>query len=136
MNLTLVREPSLDGCTLGKLYVNGIFQCHTLEDTDRKLENGGVKVQNETAIPRGKYDVIIDWSNRFQKEMLHVLNVPGFVGIRIHAGNTAKDTEGCVLLGNGRAKGYLLDSRSAVAKVFALVEEALDKNEPVELEVV
>ena len=135
MELVVIRGETTETSTFGKLYVNGLFSCFTLEDTDRKLEAGGEKVPGETCIPRGKYNVIIDWSNRFKKEMIHVLDVPGFEGIRVHAGNTNEATSGCLLLGNGKAKEYLLDSRSAVNKVFALVEGALDRGETVTLEV-
>lgn len=135
MNLRLVREPSAGGNTFGKLYVNNVYQCETLEDTDRKLESGGKKIAGETAIPRGEYKLVIDWSNRFKKEMMHVLDVPQFEGIRIHAGNTNADTEGCVLLGTGRANGWLLNSRVAVSRVFEMVEKALDKGETVTLRV-
>ena len=135
MKLLLVREPSTDSGTFSKFYVNGMYQCESLEDVDRRLEDGGKKIPDETAIPRGVYKVIIDWSNRFKKEMLHVLDVPGFEGIRIHAGNTNADTEGCLLLGTGRANGWLLNSRAAVDRVFATVETALDKGEEVTLEV-
>ena len=135
MNLILIRDQSDAVCTFGRLYINGLFECHTLEDVDRGLEDGGEKVAGETAIPRGTYKVIIDWSKRFNKEMLHVLDVPQFSGIRIHSGNTSADTEGCILLGNGRARDYLLDSRSAVSKVFLAVERVLDAGGDVTLEV-
>jgi hypothetical protein len=137
MKLVLIRDQSdIDG-TFGKLYINGLFQCHTLEDMDRHLEDGGKKVPAQTAIPRGEYKVIIDFSNRFKKEMMHVLDVPQFAGIRIHSGNTHEDTEGCILLGNGRntTSTYLLDSRNAVNKVFNAVEFALDHGQDVTLEV-
>ena len=89
MKLVLIRDQTdIDG-TFGRLYINGLFECHTLEDVDRLLEKGGTKIPGETAIPRGEYKVIIDWSNRFKKEMMHVLDVPQFAGIRIHAGNYA-----------------------------------------------
>ncbi len=135
MKLTLVREPTNDGNTFGKLYVNNAYQCETLEDTDRRLEDGGKKIPGETAIPRGEYKVVIDWSNRFKREMMHVLDVPGFDGVRLHAGNTNAETHGCPLLGTGRANGWLLNSRVAVSRVFELVEQALDKGEPVTLKV-
>ena len=135
MNIVVIRDPSTDVSTLGKVYVNGLFQCYSLEDVDRRLEDGGTKIPGETAIPRGVYKVVIDWSNRFKKEMMHILDVPGFEGIRIHAGNRSCDTSGCLLIGNGVAKDYLLDSRSAVNKLFATVEAALDRGDEVTLEV-
>jgi hypothetical protein len=118
MKLKVVRDTLLPTVTLGKLYIDGVFECHTLEDCDRKLEGSGVKIPKETAIPRGLYPVIIDYSVRFQKQMMHVLNVPQFEGVRIHAGNSEKDTEGCILLGIGRSGNTLLNSRQAVESVL------------------
>lgn len=137
MNLALIRDQSdIDG-TFGKLYVNGLFQCYTLEDVDRRLEDGGEKVPSDTAIPRGTYKITITMSNRFKKLMMLVNDVPQFSGVRIHAGNTTGDTEGCILLGNGRntTNAHLLDSRSAVNKLYACVESALNRKEEVTLEV-
>jgi hypothetical protein len=137
MKLVLIRDQSdIDG-TFGKLYINGLFQCHTLEDMDRRLEEGGEKVAGQTAIPRGTYKLIIDFSNRFKKQMMRLVDVPQFSGVRIHAGNTHAETEGCLLLGNGRntTSTYLLDSRNAVNKVFDAVENALDRGQEVTIEV-
>ena len=135
MKLLVTREPTISGNTFGKLYVNQLYTMETLEDTDRCLEDGGKKIPGETAIPRGTYKVIIDYSNRFKKEMMHVLDVPQFEGIRIHSGNTNADTHGCLLVGTGRANGWLLNSRAACNKLFDLVEAALERGEEVTLEV-
>ena len=93
MNIELIRKEKYGDRTIGSIYVDGSFECFSLEDADRELENGGVKIPGKTAIPRGKYRVIIDWSDRFKCLMLHVLDVPQFTGIRIHAGNRPEDTE-------------------------------------------
>lgn len=136
MKLKVVRDMSSEEHgTYGKLYINNVLECHTLEDYDRRLEDNGKKVDGQTCIPRGEYKVIIDWSNRFKKEMLHILDVPQFAGVRIHAGNTNADTEGCILLGTGRANGWLLNSRAAVNRVFDRVAVALDRGEEVTIEV-
>lgn len=137
MKLVIVREGTKEFGTYGTLYINGLFQCYTLEDADRGLENGGTKVAGDTAIPRGVYKVIIDFSKRFNKEMIHVLDVPQFAGVRIHAGNTSHDTEGCPLVGNGRGTPNLplLDSRTAANKLFEIVDAALEKGDEVTLEV-
>lgn len=89
MVLQLIRENMSGLATEGKLFIDGVFECHTLEDTDRHLENGGKKIYGQTAIPRGIYDMDITYSNRFKKEMPIILNVPFFEGIRIHSGNYA-----------------------------------------------
>jgi hypothetical protein len=99
MQIRVVREPTKNDTTLGALFIDGHWQCHTLEDVIRPA---GEKVYGETAIPAGRYKLILSMSNRFKKIMPEVVAVPGFAGIRIHAGNTAKDTEGCLLLGQTR----------------------------------
>ena len=99
MQIEQIRKYFYDDRTLSGVYVNGSFECFFLEDTDRKLEAGGVKIQGKTAIPRGKYQIVIDWSERFKCLSLHVLDVPQFIGIRIHAGNRPEDTNGCPITG-------------------------------------
>ena len=81
--------------TIGKLYVDGEFFCYTLED---ELRKEGVKVFGKTAIQDGEYRVVVSLSNRFKRMMPAILDVPMFTGIRIHGGNTAKDTHGCPLV--------------------------------------
>jgi hypothetical protein len=135
LKLLLTREGQGVTCTHGRLYVDGLFECFTLEDVDRFLESGGAKVKAQTAIPRGTYKITIDWSNRFQKKMIHILDVPQFEGIRIHAGNTSADTEGCILLGKVRGDQSIHDSRAAVDALFAKVRAALEDCQPVEIEV-
>jgi len=73
--------------------------CYILEDTDRRLESGGTKLYGRTAIPRGKYKVMIDYSPRFNRELPRLLGVKDFAGVRIHAGNKPEDTEGCLIPG-------------------------------------
>ena len=121
--LLLIRDTFGPGCTLGKLYLNNVFLCHTLEDTDRFLDRKGIqaKVYASTAIGAGQYDVRISMSNRFKKMMPELLNVPGFTGIRIHSGNTDQDTEGCILVGNVRGKDKILESRAAFEALMAKI---------------
>lgn len=135
MQLIVDRGLSGSACTIGKLYVDGVFFAYSLEDVDRKLESGGKKIKSQTAIPRGIYEVVIDFSNRFQKQMMHVLNVPQFEGIRIHAGNTAANTEGCILLGKVRSDNAVFNSRDAVNALFEKVRIALNAGQTVTLEV-
>lgn len=133
MKLELVRDTFNEGETFGILYIDGKPDCSTLEDKDRELENGGVKIPAETAIPCGAYQVILDYSQRFKRVLPHVLNVPQFVGIRIHPGNTKEDTEGCILPGLGRAPHSVTNSRVAFNRIFDKIEVAYDKGEPIEL---
>jgi len=114
MTLRLLREPSRDGATLGALYVDSVWFCWTLEDVVRD-----VKIPHETAIPFGVYPVTLSLSARFKIELPEVLNVPGFTGIRIHAGNTNKDTDGCVLVGLGRGHAEIYRSRMALEGLLA-----------------
>ena len=107
--------------TIGKLYVDGVFQCFTLEDAMRE-KNGVIpnKIKGATAIPSGSYKVIVDYSNRFKRAMPHVLDVPGFDGIRIHSGNSSADTEGCILLGTTWAgTDFIGNSRLAFDAFFS-----------------
>lgn len=115
MKLELYRDTYTDISTTGKLSLNGVFECYTLEDVVRAP---GVKIPGKTAIPAGKYKVIVDFSNRFQKYMFHILDVPNFAGIRIHSGNTDADTEGCILVGTNRSLNALEKSRLAFADLW------------------
>lgn len=135
MKLKLIRDASEGGTTLGKLYIDDWFFCDTLEDEDRKLESGGVKIPAQTAIPRGIYKVIIDMSARFKKPMPHVLNVPQFEGIRIHSGNVKEDTEGCILVGT-RAPGRVNNSRVTYDKLMLKLDGAYDVGSTITLEVI
>lgn len=136
MKIKLVRDGFSETTTLGKLYLDDKFECETLEDKDRKLEIGGEKIHGETAIPRGTYQIIIDYSQRFKRELPRLLNVPQFEGIRIHPGNTHVDTAGCILVGqlrvNGNSIGY---SRAAFHSLFQKLERAYDRAEEVTIEV-
>jgi hypothetical protein len=115
MEIHIIRDTFKDGVTLGKLYVDNQYLCETLEDTDRRLEDANnKKIPGKTAIPCGTYNMIVNQSARFKTLMPLVENVPQFEGIRIHAGNTAEDTEGCILLGLSRQGDKILESRAAV----------------------
>ena len=87
MILELIRDEETPTRMFGKLFIDGRYFGETLEDTDREIEKGGVKVYGESAIPRGRYPVIVSMSRRFGREMPEVLDVPQFSGIRIHGGN-------------------------------------------------
>ncbi len=115
MNLTLQRESPTAVSTPGKLYVEDILECYTLE---RAVGEG------KGPIPAGTYEVIIDFSNRFQRMMPHLTAVPNFSGIRIHSGNTWKDTEGCILLGVDRHEDWVGRSREAFNHFFPKLEAA------------
>jgi hypothetical protein len=121
MNLTLRRKWLTDQTTIGELYVDGVFFSYTLEDV---LRPAGVKIKHQTAIPAGRYEVVMSWSNRFQRVMPRLVNVPMFDGILIHVGNTSADTSGCILVGKMREKNLITESRSAFNRLYNLLAEA------------
>jgi hypothetical protein len=122
MNLKLVRKTFTEQSTMGELSVNGKFECFTLEDKVR-----AVKIHGETAIPEGIYEVVVTFSNKFKKSLPLLLNVPNFDGIRIHSGNKAADTEGCILVGQTKAQDFVGASRAAFNVLFPKIEAALKK---------
>ena len=128
MKLEVIRGPSTSACTIGKLFVDGVFECYTLEDVVR---HDGVKVYGETAIPAGTYVVVITFSNRFQRDLPLLVNVPDFSGIRIHAGNVAADTHGCLLVGQHRLDASITHSRDAFNALFPKIRHAIDAGEEV-----
>jgi hypothetical protein len=132
MKLRLLRTPELTA-TPGELYLDGLPFCCTLEDPDRRLESGGKKIPGRTAIPLGTYRVTIDFSPRFKRQLMHVLAVPQFEGVRIHAGNSADDTEGCILVGESISGVMLRDSRAALTRLQNEVAAAIDRGEEVSL---
>lgn len=119
MELTLKRCEFTDASTVGELFVNGAFECYTLEDKVRL-----VKVKGMTAIPTGRYEVVVSYSTRFGRALPLLLNVPNFEGIRIHAGNTADDTEGCILVGRSKAVDFVGSSRAALDTLFDKIRQA------------
>jgi hypothetical protein len=131
MELLLKRRPTSDDCTLGQLFVNGVAECFTLED----LVRDGPKVMHETAIPAGRYSVAITQSQRFGRMLPELLDVPGFTGVRIHPGNTAADTSGCILVGHSSAVSSVADSRLAMAALQPKIASALARGEDVFIEI-
>lgn len=112
--------------TIGNLYINGIYVCDTLEDKDRGLDNiqsldyiKSKKIYGQTAIPVGKYDVSITYSQHFKKNLPLVANVKGFSGIRIHSGNTNADTLGCIIVGYNKVTGKVINSKEALSKLMS-----------------
>lgn len=133
MLVELKRIAKRDSYTIGHVYIDGTYFCDSVEDTDRGLadtmsveEITKKKVYAKTAIPTGTYKVRLSYSNRFKKMMLEVMNVKGFSGIRIHSGNTAADTEGCLILGENKVVGKVINSRDTISKFMKKVGDCKD----------
>lgn len=132
MMLTTARYFYTPKSTVGQMLVDDEHFCWTLEDA---RQPDGVKIDGETCIPAGVYTVIVDWSNRFQRMMPHILDVPNFDGIRIHSGNSPVDTSGCILVGYARSTDVVWDSKHAFNDLFAKISAALDTSDKVYINV-
>ena len=143
MDLTLKRIARRETYTIGHLYIDGKYFCDTIEDTDRGLKqslpqsvNAAKKRKGVTAIPEGKYLVVMNvkspkFSTRKQYEwcggyLPRLVNVPAFDGVLIHIGNTAKDTEGCLLVGKNTQVGKVLDSTATFKELYQRLKAAKD----------
>jgi hypothetical protein len=140
MEILLVRENFTDDYTEGKLFVNGVYVCDTIEDKDRGLDSSmseddilSKKVYGKTCIPYGRYKVVIDYSNKYGKMLIHILNVKGFEGIRIHSLNSAEDSLGCIGPGKRTAPGWVSESRKHYAIIHEMVESALNRGDEVHI---
>ena len=139
LELSLRRVARRQGYTIGRLTAGGETLCDTLEDADRALAStmppekiAAVKVRGATAIPTGRYRVTLDvvsprfkarsWARPYGGRVPRLLAVPGFEGVLIHPGNTAADTDGCILVGRNTAVGRVTDSVATYHKLMALLE--------------
>ena len=153
MELIVDRKYKKQSYTIGNLYVDGKFFSNTLEDTDRGLNDSmsvteikRLKKPSITAIPRGTYEVTLDVvspkysANAFYKQVCNgkvprLLNVKGFEGILIHAGNTDKDTAGCLLVGVNKVKGQVINSRETFKELYKLLKDKHDKGEKITIKI-
>lgn len=140
MELLVKRIAKKNTYTIGQLYINSQKVCDTLEDKDRGLTSNmsveqikNLKVYGQTAIPTGTYTVSYTYSTKFKKYMPLINNVKGFDGIRIHSGNTDKDTLGCIILGENKVVGKVINSRSTCDKVYSIIKKALDNGDKVSI---
>ena len=129
MHIELKRENFTHRSTEGSLYVEGTFQCYTLEDRDRFLEVTGehMKVSGLTCVPRGDYKLVLSQSNKFKVTLPEILEVPYFTGIRIHSGNYPEDTEGCILVGSNNTNSlddFIGSSKVALNALMEVLSQA------------
>lgn len=133
MKLILKRIALKPTYTIGKLYIDDNYFCDTLEDTvrdlnkDGKFDNGEKKIKGKTAIPYGTYEIKWTYSPRFKKHTPQLMNVPSFEGIRIHSGNSSDHTQGCLLLGENKKVGMILNSKATIAKFYPIIKDACTK---------
>ena len=142
MIIDLCRKYRKSGYTIGILSIDGLTICNTLEDTDRGLtdkmsssEIAAIKLNGKTAIPTGTYKIIMSYSPRFKKEMPLLCAVKGFEGIRIHSGNTAADTEGCILCGRNTEVGKVTDSKFWTGTVYNYIKNGLAEKSGVKIKI-
>lgn len=136
LHLVLKRKWFTEESTIGELFEVGkkLRICYILEDHDR-LSKGKVKKHGETAIPSGVYEIRITRSPRFKRKLPILISVPGFSGVRIHPGNTAKDTEGCLLPGVTRSKDFVGQSKRAFDRLFTKLTRAKREGKRITIEV-
>ena len=131
MKLLLRRKFKGTQYTIGDLSINGVFFCNVIEDVVRPK---GVKIYGETAIPYGTYQVVMRYSPKYKKVLPLLLDVPNFTGIRIHSGNTQLDSLGCLIVGENKVKGRVINSRKTMEKLLKLFE--LHKGEQHTIEII
>ena len=141
MQILIQRHALKAGYTIGRMEINGRYFCDTLEDTDRGLresmtedEIAALKVKGATAIPTGTYRIDMQTrSPRFGRVLPRLLRVKGCAGVLIHSGNTAADTEGCILVGENRERGKVLNSRATLERLLVFLRAAQAEGEKIEL---
>ena len=131
MKSKLLRKYKCPNYTIGHLYINDKYFCDTLEDKVRQLDSIEDKIKHKTAIPKGKYKVVVTMSPRFKRLLPLLLNVPFFEGIRIHRGNDENDTSGCIIVGENKIKGKVINSTYYEKKLV----ELLKNEEDIEIEI-
>ncbi len=138
MEITLDRAWKKDGYTISRLFIGGERICEALEDTDRGLKQSmsleelkKLKIYGKTAIPSGRYRVVMSYSPKFKEILPRLQDVPNYAGILIHRGNTAKDTCGCILPGKNVRKGAVLYSTKWTNVIISEISSAIKRGEEV-----
>lgn len=130
MKLTVKRQHGTKGYTHGQLFIDDVYFCDTMEDQERDI-----KIDGETAIPCGIYSVVINMSARFNRLMPLLLNVPNYAGVRIHSGNTAANTEGCLLVGKPYKNDFITASKETFAALFKIMNDAIADKQTITIEI-
>lgn len=142
MELLLERKYPKSNYTIGNLYIDGKFYCNILEDTVRDINKDGtfncgeLKISGHTAIPYGEYEVKVTYSPKFRRQLPLLLNVKHFEGIRIHRGNSSKDSSGCLLPGENLKKGMVLNSTKYELELTKLIKECNNRKEKVTIKII
>ena len=126
MKLLVKRIFKGENYTIGHLYIDGKYFSDVLEDPVRLLNDYEDKIYGETAIPEGVYQVKLTYSPRFKRVLPEILNVQFFKGIRIHSGNTAKDSEGCLLVGENKVKGKVINSKKTLERLMKILKSTTE----------
>lgn len=142
MKLELKRIARKNTYTIGRLFVDGKYFSDSIEDKDRLLKQTDsldkikkTKVYAETAIPTGTYKVVVNMSSKFKRNLPRLLDVPGFDGILIHRGNTDKDSAGCIIVGENKVVGKVINSTPYETKLVKLLTEAQNRKEPITIKI-
>lgn len=135
MKLELYRYNFGDTYTEGRLYIDGKYAADTIEPRTRTLRSEADKIKHKTSIPYGEYRVVMSYSPRFRCLLPELLSVPYFSGIRIHSGNDASDTSGCILCGTKWRDGYIIGSRVATQRVIEKIKAAHDSREIITIDI-
>ena len=143
MKLELKRRYFAPTYTIGSLFIDGVYFCDTVEDKNRDFnkdgdlnDKGETKVYAETAIPFGTYRVIVNRSPKLRRELPRLLSVPHFDGILIHRGNTAKSSAGCIIVGENKIKGGVVNSAVYEVDLISKIKGAIKAGEEVFIEIV
>lgn len=142
MDLLLERKYLKEKYTIGHLSINGSYFCDILEDTVRDINRNGTfdcgefKISGHTAIPYGEYEVKLTYSPKFKRELPIIMDVPNFEGIRIHRGNTIKDTSGCLLTGENKEKGKVINSTKYEIELINKIKKAIAKKEKITIKII
>lgn len=138
LELKVKRRWFAEDYTIGTFFANEKRICDTIEDKNRDLnrdgdlnDKGEAKVYGETAIPFGRYEVVLNISPKFKRRLPRLLNVKHFEGILIHRGNTAKDTHGCIIVGENKVKGKVINSTFYEKKIVEICEQAIEEGKKI-----